>query len=375
MPRYIWQLPQWPNPEWDARQLLRPLADCRRRQGALLAKLAGIGLEDSLRAQAQSLEEDVVQTAAIEGERLDREQVRSSVAVHLGLNQGGLRPADRATDGLVMVLLDATQNHAQPLTAERLCGWQAALFPSGYSGLSRIVTGAWREKPMQVVSGPLERHQVHFEAPPPGRLDAEMESFLSWWEESQATLDGIVRAGLAHLRFVTIHPFDDGNGRLARTLTDMALAQDENLPARYYSLSAQIMHQRNSYYDVLERTQKGDGDATEWLLWFLERVDRAMAVAERTIAKVLLKAEFWRRHTATTLSERQRKVVNRLLDAGPEDLGGGFEGGLTNRKYLGMTKASRATAYRELADLVAKGILRPREGKGRGAAYDLVWPE
>ncbi len=194
-------------------------------------------------------------------------------------------------------------------------------------------------------------------------------------EGEPTPLDDILRAGLAHLRFVTIHPFDDGNGRLARTLTDMALAQDENLPARYYSLSAQIMYERNSYYDVLERTQKGDGDATQWLLWFLERVDRAMAVAERTIAKAPLKAEFWRRHTTTPLNVRQRKVVNRLLDAGPEDLGGGFEGGLTNRKYLGMTKTSRTTAYRELADLVAKDILRPREGRGRGAAYDLVWPK
>lgn len=370
MTYYIWQLAQWPRFGWDAEQLLRPLADCRRRQGSLLAKLASIGLEDSLRAQAASLEEDVLQTAAIEGEHLDREQVRSSVAVHLGLDQGGLRPADRATDGVVMVLLDATRNHGEPLTAERLWSWQAALFPSGYSGLSRIVTGAWRNKPMEVVSGPLERHRVHFSAPPPEALDAEMAGFLSWWAESRATMDGILRAGLAHIYFVTIHPFEDGNGRLARTLTDMALAQDENLPARHYSLSAQIMRERNSYYDVLERTQKGDGDATEWLLWFLARVDQAMAVAEGTIARVLLKAKFWQRHTATPLNDKQRKVINRLLDAGPEN----FEGGLTNRKYLGMTKASRATAYRELADLVAKGILRPREGRGRGAAYDLVWP-
>ena len=370
MPQYIWQRPKWPSFSWDAERLLRPLADCRRRQGALLAKLANIGMEDSIRTQAESLEEDVLQTAAIEGEILDRERVRSSVAMHLGLNQGGLRPADRATDGLVMVLLDATRNHEEPLTAERLWGWQAALFPSGFSGLSRIVTGVWRDKPMEVVSGPLERHHVHFNAPPPEALKAEMAVFLSWWAKSRATMDGILRAGLAHLHFVTIHPFEDGNGRLARTLTDMALAQDENLPARYYSLSAQIMRERTSYYDVLERTQKGEGDATEWLLWVLARVDQAMAVAEKTIAKVLLKAEFWRRHSATPLDEKQRKVINRLLDTGP----GGFEGGLTNRKYRGMTKTSRATAYRDLADLVTKGILRPGESKGRGAAYDLVWP-
>ncbi len=367
---YIWQLPLWPNLVWSADQLLQPLSDCRRRQGALLAKVASIGLADSLKAQAASLEEDVVQTAAIEGERLDREQVRSSIANHLGLDLGGLRPADRATDGIVMVLLDATRKHDLPLTRESLWNWQAALFPTGRSGLTQIVTGAWRKGPIDVVSGPMGREHVHFSAPPPEDLDAEMAAFLSWWEDSRSYMDGILRAGLAHLKFVTLHPFEDGNGRLARTLSDMALAQDEKLPARYYSISAQIMADRTAYYEVLERTQKGDGDATDWLLWFLEKVHNAMKVAEHTIDRVLLKADFWRIHAAASLSERQRKVINRLLDAGPD----GFEGGLTNRKYLGMTKTSRATAYREMDYLVSKGILRPRAGKGRSAAYDLVWP-
>lgn len=375
MPRSIWQLPQWPHLEWDAKSLLTPLADCRRQQGALLAKLERIGLEDSLKAQAASLEEDAIQTSAIEGERLDPEKVRSSVALHLGLEHGGLRPSDRMTDGLVQVLLDATQNYARPLTIERIRTWHAALFPAGRSGLTSIRTGAFRDQAMEVVSGPIGRQRVHFVAPPPETLEEEMASFLSWWEESRSDLDGILRAGLAHLRFVTIHPFDDGNGRLARTLTDMALAQDERLPARYYSLSAQIMRDRNRYYDVLERTQKGTGETTEWLLWFLERVHQAMSAADRTVSRILLKADFWRRHADAHLGERQRKVLNRLLDAGPEALGGGFEGGLTTRKYMGMTKASRATAYRELADLVEKGILRPREAKGRSSAYDLIWPE
>lgn len=375
MPRSIWQLPQWPHLEWDAKSLLTPLADCRRQQGALLAKLERIGLEDSLKAQAASLEEDAIQTSAIEGERLDPEKVRSSVALHLGLEHGGLRPSDRMTDGLVQVLLDATQNYARPLTIERIRTWHAALFPAGRSGLTSIRTGAFRDQAMEVVSGPIGRQRVHFVAPPPETLEAEMASFLSWWEGSRNALDGILRAGLAHLHFVTIHPFDDGNGRLARTLTDMALAQDERLPARYYSLSAQIMRDRNRYYDVLERTQKGTGETTEWLLWFLERVHQAMSAADRTVSRILLKADFWRRHADAHLGERQRKVLNRLLDAGPEALGGGFEGGLTTRKYMGMTKASRATAYRELADLVEKEILRPREARGRSSAYDLIWPE
>lgn len=373
MPRYIWQLPQWPGLGFDAGRTLAPLADCRRRQGALLARLESLGGEERLTAQVATLEEDALQTAAIEGETLDMEQVRSSVAAHLGLPRGGLRPADRATDGLVQVLLDATRNHALPLTAERLFSWHAALFPTGRSGLGAIRVGAWREKPLEVVSGPVGRRRVHFRGPPPEALDGEMRDFLSWWEQSRVGMDGILRAGLAHLRFVTIHPFDDGNGRLARTLTDMALAQDENLPARHYSLSARIMNERKNYYEVLERTQKGDGDATEWLLWFLDMARQAMEAAEGTLSRVLAKAAFWRRHASTALSERQRKAVNRLLDAGTKATGGGFEGGLTTRKYMGLTKASRATAYREITDLVAKGMLIPRAGKGRSAAYDVSW--
>ncbi|NJB67223.1 Fic family protein [Desulfobaculum xiamenense] len=369
MPRYIWEQDGWPDLTWDSGQLLGPLSECRRRQGRLQARFESSGLAEDLKAQAETLEEDAVQTAAIEGERLDREMVRSSVATHLGLEQGGLRPADRATDGLVQVLLDATRNHGEPLTAERICSWHAALFPTGQSGLGRIVVGAWRQERMEVVSGPINRPRVHYVAPPPEALEAEMASFIAWWNGSRTTLDGVLRAGLAHLRFVTIHPFDDGNGRIARTLTDMALAQDENRPFRHYSLSAQIMSCRKDYYEVLERTQKSGCDVTAWLLWFVEQVGSSVDNAERTMERVLLKAEFWRRHVSTPMSDRQRKVVNRLLDAGP----GGFEGGLTNRKYGGMTKTSRATAYREIADLVEKGVLAPREAGGRSVAYDLVW--
>ncbi|WP_045220665.1 Fic family protein [Desulfonatronum thioautotrophicum] len=374
MPQYIWQLPAWPHLQWNVDRLLASLAACRVAQGALRAKLEIAGLLNSPTSAAAALEEDAVQTAAIEGETLDREQVRSSVARHLGLDQAGLRPADRATDGLVQILLDATRNHHLPLTVPRIQGWHAALFPTGYSGLIPIRTGAWRNKPLNVVSGPIHRSHLHFTAPPPETLDAEMTDFLAWWSESKPTMDGLIRAGLAHLRFVTIHPFDDGNGRLARTLTDMALAQDENRPYRHYSLSAQIMAQRKGYYDMLEATQKGDGEVTPWLVWFLRQLQDALTTAGLTVNRVLQKAEFWRQHAQTPLNERQRKVVNRLLEAGCSEDGGGFEGGLTNRKYTAMARTSRATAFRELADLVEKHILRPLPGKGRGAAYELIWP-
>ncbi len=374
MPHSIWQLPDWPHLRWNAHRLLAPLAACREAQGALRAKLEIAGLMNSPSSEAAALEEDAVQTAAIEGETLDREQVRSSVARHLGLDQAGLRPADRATDGLVQILLDATRNHHLPLTVQRIQVWHAALFPTGYSGLLPIRTGAWRNTPLEVVSGPVHRHRIHFTAPPPEVLDAEMAAFLTWWAESLPNMDGLIRAGLAHLRFVTIHPFDDGNGRLARTLTDMALAQDEKRAHRHYSLSARIMAQRKGYYDMLESTQKGDTDVTPWLAWFLRQLQDALSTAGLTLNRVLQKAEFWRQHAQTPLNERQRKVVNRLLEAGRTEDGGGFEGGLTNRKYTGMTRTSRATAFRELTDLVEKHILRPLPGKGRGTAYELIWP-
>lgn len=372
MAQYVWELERWPELHWDADRLLVPLALCRKRQGAFLAGAAALGFDTSefKDAQAEVLVEEVVQTAAIEGEVLDRESVRSSVAVRLGLPSGGLRPADKASDGLVQVLLDATLHHDAPLTAQRLKGWHAALFPTGYSGMYRIQAGQWRKGPVRVVSGPVGKEQLHYEGPPAASLSREMKAFLEWWKSSVGRMDGILRAGLAHFRFVTIHPFEDGNGRLARTLTDMALAQDEAMRARFYSLSAQIMQERQDYYAVLERTQKGSGDVTGWLEWFVGGVDRAMTRSGGLLGRVLGKAEFWRRFGAVPLSERQRKVLNKLLDAGQE----GFEGGLTNRKYVGMTKTTRATAQRDLADLVAKGMIHPKPGGGRSASYEIAWP-
>ena len=368
-PHYIWQSENWRSFRFDANTLLQPLAVARKKQGRLLGIMEDLGFDDSLRASAVSLEEDAIQTAAIEGETLDREGVRSSIAKHLGLPQAGLRVADRAVDGLVQVLLDATRNYRPPLTAERLCGWHAALFPTGHSGLHKITVGAWRNSPMEVISGPFGKQKVHYEAPPPQALDDEMQAFFRWWAESCENMDGLIRAALAHFYFVTIHPFDDGNGRLARCLTDMVLAQDEKTGMRFYSLSTQIMHERDTYYEILERTQKGDGDVTEWLLWFLACFDRAVASAEKTLNKVLMKAKFWNLHSGTELNERQRKVLNKLLDAGPD----GFEGNLTTRKYIGMTKASRSTAWREIDDMLQKGVLRALPGDGRNSAYKISW--
>ncbi|MDL2291338.1 Fic family protein, partial [Desulfovibrio sp. OttesenSCG-928-F20] len=269
--------------------------------------------------------------------------------------------------GLVQVLLDATRNYDHPLTEERLYGWHAALFPTAYSGLQRIRVAAWRNTLMEVISGPFGRQKVHYEAPPPERLAAEMARYFSWWAESRSSMDGIIRAALAHFYFVTIHPFEDGNGRLARSLADMALSQDEKTGMRFYSLSSQIMKERSAYYDILERTQKGDGDCTEWLLWLFGCMERAIEAAGGVVENTLAKAAFWKKHTDAIVNERQKKVLNRLLDAGPD----GFAGGLTTRKYMGMTKASRSTAWREIDDMLQKGLLRPLPGGGRSAAYTV----
>lgn len=373
MPHYIWQSPGWPNLRWQSERLLAALGSARLAQGKLLSQAAALDFDLGQQAQAEILTEEAVKTAAIEGESLDRSSVRSSVAQRLGLPTAGLPPAPRHVEGLVQVLLDATRNFRTPLTEERLKGWQAALFPTGYSGLHRIQVGDWRgkEEPMQVVSGPVGRETVHYEAPPGERVRVEVERFLAWWEETAGTMDGLLRAGIAHFRFVTIHPIEDGNGRLARALTDMALAQDERLPVRFYSLSSQIMAEREAYYQVLEQTQRGDGDITAWLEWFLGCFERAVVYSETLLAGVLLKARFWQRHAGARLTERQRKVLNRLLDAGP----GGFEGGMTTRKYAGLTGVSKATAQRELADLVDMGLLRPNPGGGRSASYDVAWED
>ena len=373
--KYIWQDPAWPDLKWEIAALVKYLGDCRFQQGSLLTQMRELGFEIQQQARAEVLVAEALKTSEIEGEHLDPNAVRSSVARRLGLPMAGL-PAisNQQADGVVEILMDATMNHEKALTADRLFGWHAALFPTGYSGIHQIRVAAWRDDrkgPMRVVSGPTGREKVHYVGPPADRLKSEMKKFFHWWEKSRNEVDGILRAGIAHLWFVAVHPFDDGNGRIARTLTDMALAQDENLSTRFYSLSSQIMLEREVYYEVLEHTNRGNVDITEWLQWFLECMSRAIQRSNELLSNIMQKARFWKRHVQTALNDRQRKAINRLLEAGP----GGFEGGLTNRKYAGMTHISRATAQRELADLVTKGILRPNPGKGRSASYDLVWDD
>jgi len=371
--QYIWQRPAWPEFRWDSTVLLKFLGDCRFQQGSLLAQMRELGFEVQQQARAEVLIEEALKTSEIEGEHLDVNAVRSSVARRLGLPSAGLQTIrDRHADGIVDILLDATMNHERKLTSDRLFGWHAALFPTGYSGIHKIRVAGWRDDrhgPMRVVSGPIGREMTHYEAPPADGLEKEMEKFFRWWEESRNKMDGILRSGLAHQWFVAVHPFEDGNGRIARILTDMALTQDENLSTRFYSLSSQIMAERDAYYKVLERTNKGDGDITEWMKWFLECMSRAILRSGKLLSNVMQKAYFWKRHTQTELKDRQRKAINRLLEAGP----GGFEGNMTNRKYASMTHISRATAQRELADLVSKGILRRNPSGGRSVSYDLDW--
>lgn len=366
----IWQQFDWPQFRWDPGALSQVMARARLAQGKVLGFTQLLDVNLALEAVAAILVEDGVTTSAIEGERLDMEAVRSSVARHLGLPTAGLPVPPRAVDGLIEVLLDATRHFASPMTAARLFGWQASLFPTGYSGLHQIRTGDLRGyEPMQVISGRIGHERVHFTAPPREGLDGELDRFLDWFNGANQDMDGLIRAGLAHLWFVTLHPFEDGNGRLARAITDMALSQDEQQPMRFFSLSAQILRERERYYEILERTQRGSLDVTDWLAWFLLQVAESATAAEKSVANTLAKARFWLRHKADDLNERQRKALNRLLDAGPD----GFEGGINTRKYVSLTKTSRATAYRELAALVEKGCLAPTGKGGRSSGYEIVW--
>jgi Fic family protein len=370
---YTWQRPVWPKFYYDIEALLKPLGQCRFLQGALLTKMGELGFVVRQKARAEVLIEETLKTAEIEGEHLDAAAVRSSVARRLGLDRGvPATKKDRQAEGVVDILLDATMNYKKALDPERVCGWHAALFPTGYSGITKIRVAVWRDDrsgPMRVVSGPIGRERIHYEAPPARRIESEMTRFFRWWEKSAIGVDGFLRAGIAHLWFVAIHPFDDGNGRIARALTEMALAQDETFSTRYYSLSSEIMSKRMAYYEILDQTNKGDGDITRWLAWFLERVSDAIIRSDKLLANVMLKVRFWNLFAQTPLKERQTQAINRLLDAGP----GGFTGGLTNRKYAGMGHVSKATAQRELADLLKKGILLKNPSGGRSTSYDLCW--
>lgn len=366
MVTYIHELKQWPKFRWSQDQLTAILSAIRHRQGRLLGRMEALGFKLRNEAVLHTLTEEVVKSSEIEGEVLDRDQVRSSLARQLGMDIGALTPAERHVDGAVEVILDATEKYSEPLTAERLFGWQAALFPAGRSGLRKIITGAWRDEksgPMQVVSGPPHRERVHYEAPAAGCLDTEMQAFFDWFNAEQG-LDPVLKAATAHLWFVTIHPFEDGNGRIARAIADMALARSEHTAQRFYSMSAQIRHERKAYYDILENTQKGDLDITAWLTWFLECLGRAFDGAEVILSTVLKKARFWEVHADTPLNDRQRLVINRLLD--------GFEGKLTSSKWAKLAKCSQDTAGRDIDQLIRRGILVKDAAGGRSTSYSLV---
>ena len=363
--RYIWQLPDWPRFAFDATALAAPLAQVHRAQGMLAGRMAELGMAQRDLANLQVLTQEVITTSAIEGERLDLDAVRSSVARRLGLDIGALSPSDRHVDGVVDVVLDATRNFDRALTPERLFGWHAALFPTGYSGRMRITVAAWRldsSGPMQVVSGPIGREKVHFQAPPASTLPALTQAFFDWFEAAPVG-DTLIKAGLAHLWLVTLHPFDDGNGRLSRAVGDMALARAEGSSQRFYSFSAQIQRERKDYYDQLEATQKGPLDVTPWLSWFLGCLLRAVQGADATLVGVLDKAQFWQRWAGTPMNARQTLVLNRVLD--------GMEGKLTNAKWAAISKCSADTALRDINDLLARGVLRRLEGGGRSVGYAL----
>lgn len=372
--QWIWQRPDWPDFTWQQGRLAPRLREIHRLQGHLLGSMEGVADSESLHCEMDALLRNAINTAAIEGERLDVASVRSSLARRLGLDRGGLPPGTPQTDGLVDLLLDATHNYQEPLTIERLFRWHKALFPMGQSGLTPIRVGDLRGMaPMQVVSGPINNPTVHFEAPPRDRLPAELDVFIRWFNgsRSDSTLDPLLRAGITHLWFVTLHPFDDGNGRIARALTDLALAQAEHHSVRFYAVATAIMAHRKAYYIILERTQRDGLDISDWLDWFLVMLEQALHGALNEIKYILLKARFWQRHAGTVLNERQIKVLNRLLDAGPD----GFEGGLNARKYMGLTRSSKATATRDLADLLEKGCVRKGAEGGRSTHYEIRWPE
>ncbi len=362
---YIHERDDWPRFHWGLEGLANQLAAVRHRQGRLIGRMEGLGFRLREEAVLSTLTQDVLKSSEIEGEILDIDQVRSSLARRLGLDIGALTPADRHVEGVVELMLDATQKYEESLTEERLFGWHSALFPTGRSGMQKIRVGKWRDDnagPMQVVSGPIGKERVHYQAPTAEQLPAEMTRLLDWFN-APASIDPVFKAALAHLWFVTIHPFDDGNGRIARAIADLALARSELSPKRFYSMSAQIRLERKDYYDILEQTQKGSLDVTAWMQWFLGCLDRAFDGAEGTLSDVFRKAKFWESHSGESFNERQQKVINRLLD--------GFEGKLSSSKWAKLTKCSQDTANRDINDLVKRGILTKDAAGGRSTSYSL----
>ncbi len=366
---YIHEKPDWPDFKWDSEKLSPKLSALRYRQGQLLGRMQSLGFDLRTEASLDTITNDVVKSSAIEGETLNPDEVRSSIARRLGIETGGLVPVGRDVEGIVEMMLDATQHHEQKLTNERLFSWHAALFPTGRSGMRKIVVGAWRTEdagPMQVVSGPIGKEKVHFEAPDAERLENEMAHFLEWFNAGKG-IDPVIKAGLAHFWFVTIHPFEDGNGRIARAIADMSLARADGSKERFYSMSLQIEKERKSYYNYLEELQRSDLDVTKWLEWFFDCLDRAIEGAEEMLASVLYKAKLWEKINQQPVNERQQRIINRMLN--------GFEGHMNTSKYAKMAKCSTDTALRDIRELLERDILIQNPGGGRSTSYRLATVE
>ncbi len=363
---YIHEKENWTDFIWDNKQVMLKLGEARNLQGKLLGKMESLGFELQDEAVLDTLTLDVLKSSEIEGEFLEREQVRSSIARRLGIDIAGAVESERHVEGIVEMMLDATQRYDLPLTKDRLFGWHAALFPSGWSNLYKITVADWRKDttgPMQVVSGPMGKEKVHYQAPNSDRIELEMKKFLQWFENDN-DIDLVLKAAIAHLWFVTIHPFDDGNGRITRAITDMMLARSDKSFRRFYSMSAQIRIERKQYYKNLEKTQKGSSDITEWIVWFLQCLINAIHSTEGTLTKILYKAEFWKLHSTTIFNERQQKMLNKLLD--------GFDGKLTTSKWAKINKCSQDTALRDIQDLINKDILQKEPSGGRSTNYELI---
>lgn len=359
---YIHQRKNWPKFTWDAAVIAPLLGEVRHRQGKIFGLMQGLGFKLQEETVLKTVTLDVVKSSEIEGEFLNPEQVRSSIARRLGIEIAGAVPAERHVEGVVEMLLDATQRYDEPLTEDRLFGWHAALFPTGRSGIHKIKTAAWRDDIMQAASGPMGKETIHFEAPIAGKIPLEMNLFLDWFNANQP-IDPVLKAALAHLWFVTIHPFEDGNGRITRAITDMQLARADQSKQRFYSMSAQIQAERNTYYTTLESTQKGDLDITVWLKWFLDCLLQSMAQTDETIALTLKRSQFWETHRTADFNIRQQKILQLLLDD--------FFGKLTVSKYAKITKVSTDTSLRDIQNLMSKSVLK-QEGSGRGTTYRLV---
>ncbi|MEL7250334.1 MAG: Fic family protein [Bacteroidota bacterium] len=362
MPKYIYQFPDWPNFTWDEQKIQVILGSVRHLQGKLFGQMSTLGFSIKEETLLSTLTVDVLKSSEIEGENLDYEQVRSSIAKRLGLDYNDTIYPSRDVDGVVEMMLDATQNYSKSLSEERLFSWHAALFPTGRSGMYKIDTACYRTGEMQIVSGPMGREKVHYTAPPPGAMKKEMDVFLNWFNNN-SDLDLVVKSAVAHFWFIIIHPFDDGNGRMARAMSDLLLARSENSSFRFYSLSNQMLLERKVYYGMLQKVQHNERDITEWLEWFLNCLYRALESTEDKIKNALRKAQFWEKHKETILNSRQRLMLNKLLN--------GFKGKLKTSKWAKITKCSQDTALRDIKDLIEKGILRQEESGGRSTNYEL----